>query len=341
MARFSGATLSTFTLSKNSYSWAYAFKMSAITMAIAYVLFCFGFFLFQWLDKAAIAESGKQEESKREVAQVNNEKKVLLRMVPMWLTFLVYSVVEATGTTFFLEQATNLNYQIGNGYTVSENIFFLFKSFSSFIFAYLCDLLIKKFRDRQTQHQFTLVRIGLGLVSCILCCITAMQVEIRRLHLVKKAGLEDNTETTISMSILWLTPQYCLLGVMEGIAAEGLQTIFKSQVADEIPEYRIYGQAFTDCVLGIGKFISIGCVFSFKIWFGGNVNRSRLDRYYKMLAFLCVGNLLVYICVSILYYWNKVPAGKEEDSKDDSGGANSKEENGCLDFVDACTQAFS
>ncbi|XP_059640283.1 protein NRT1/ PTR FAMILY 5.10-like isoform X2 [Cornus florida] len=336
MARFSGATLSTFTLSKYNYSWAYAFKVSAITMGIAYVLFCFGFFLFQWLDnKAAIAESGKQEKSKSEVSTLNKEKKVLLRMIPIWLTFLVYSLVGTTGTTFFIEQATNLNYEIGNGYNVSENIFFLFKSFSSFIFAHLCNLLIEKFRDRRTQHHFTLLRIGLGMVSCILCCITAMQVEIRRLHLVTEDGLEDNTVDTISMSIMWLTPQYCLLGVMEGLAGEGLQTIFKSQVADKKPEYRSYGQAFTDCVLGIGKFISIGCVFSFKIWFGGNVNRSRLDRYYKMLSFLCVGNLLFYICVSIWYYWNKVPAGKEEDS-------NSKEENGCLDsFVDACTQAFS
>ncbi|XP_059624186.1 protein NRT1/ PTR FAMILY 5.6-like isoform X2 [Cornus florida] len=208
------------------------------------------------LDKAAIVEKSSLSPEEQEitrrvftVAQVK-EVKLLFRTAPMWIPFYVYSLVAATGNTFFIDQAANLNDKIGDGFVVPMNIFFLMRSFSSFTVPFLWDLLISKHLGEGGKHLATLVRIGCGMVCLILCCITAWQVELQRLH-----------DSTGQMSILWLAPQYCLLGAMEGLALVGLQVFFYGQVAESM---RSYGPPFTECVLGIGKFISIPFIFIFR-----------------------------------------------------------------------------
>ncbi|XP_059637776.1 protein NRT1/ PTR FAMILY 5.6-like [Cornus florida] len=356
---FSGCILSMFTLSKN-VSWAYKFKVSAIAIGVAYLLFWFGLPFYtdvtppekvdspltllydipkaaiskrhldypsdptkfhrndkeelilsppdrclRWLDKAAILESTPQcpqeQFDQGKVFQVRQVRavKLLFRMVPMWTTFIFYSVVQTTGNTFFITQAAKLNDKIGsNGLTLPTTVFFLVISFSNLIFGVLCDQLKKMIHDKELQHRCTLVRIGFGMVTCILCCVTALQVEIRRLH-------------TISMSIYWLIPQYCLLGVMKRLAEEGLKNFFNTQFGQKT-EYRIYEQVFTECALSIGKFVSIACVQIFQASFGDSINWSRFDHYYKMLVFLCVGNLFYYICISMMYCNQSSPVEEED-----------------------------
>ncbi|KAK8580157.1 hypothetical protein V6N13_143281 [Hibiscus sabdariffa] len=47
-----------------------------------------------------------------------NNLKSLLRLVPLWITFLTYSLVESAGTTFFLEQSDNLKDRISKGFEI-------------------------------------------------------------------------------------------------------------------------------------------------------------------------------------------------------------------------------
>uniref|UniRef100_A0A5B7BR24 Uncharacterized protein n=1 Tax=Davidia involucrata TaxID=16924 RepID=A0A5B7BR24_DAVIN len=271
---------------------------------------------FRWLDKAAIIESSSlspvEQENKGKlctVAQVK-EVKLVLKMVPMWTTFLTYSLVEASGSTFFIQQANNMKDSIGgNEFTVPIQAFFVIKSFSSFIISYLYHLLVLKLWGTEANHQqhYMLVRIGIGMFSSILCCLAAWRVEVHRLlHLVK-----IEPEALSMMSIYWLIPQFCLLGFMEGLAQDGLQDFFSHHQVSE--SMKSYGPPFRDCILGIGKFLSIPFVLVFRCWFKDTINKSHLDQYYKMLAILSLGNLCIYWYVSNMYAYTKAPVLEKVD----------------------------
>ncbi|XP_043814112.1 protein NRT1/ PTR FAMILY 5.4-like isoform X2 [Manihot esculenta] len=73
-----------------------------------------GFFLLvNCLDKAAIPETSFPDQERQQgklctIEEVNRVKK-LLGLLPMWTTLLIYALVEATGSTFFIEQVDSLN----------------------------------------------------------------------------------------------------------------------------------------------------------------------------------------------------------------------------------------
>ena len=82
------------------------------------------------------------------------------------------------------------------------------------------------------------------MICSILCCIVAWQVEVLRLYLIKEAIADPSDPTQIiSMSVLWLVPQFSLLGLMEGLASDGLHEFFYDHVATSM---RSYGPPFSD-----------------------------------------------------------------------------------------------
>ncbi|XP_059669502.1 protein NRT1/ PTR FAMILY 5.6-like [Cornus florida] len=133
---------------------------------------------------------------------------------------------------------------------------------------------------------------------------TVAEVEVHRLHLVCKGRLKDKSDEIISMNIFWLSPQFCLLGLMEGLAEEGLRNFFNHHVDESM---RSYGPAFGDCILGIGKFLCIPFVLAFRGWFKDTLNKSHLDEYYRMLAMLSLVNLCFYWYVSNKYGYKEAP----------------------------------
>ncbi|KAG8650391.1 hypothetical protein MANES_07G036633v8 [Manihot esculenta] len=132
------------------------------------------------------------------------------------------------------------------------------------------------------------------MMCSILCCVTAYKVEVLRLNSI------DNLTT--SMSAYWLFPQFILLGILEGLVRDGLCEFFYSQVDESMKHYE---SSLNDCVMGIGKFLSVICVVTFKGYFGDSVNESRLDKYYIKLAALSCGNLLFYVLVACIYSWKE------------------------------------
>ncbi|KAM2888627.1 hypothetical protein FF1_012331 [Malus domestica] len=90
--------------------------------------------------------------------------------------FLAYTMVEATGSTFFFKQMSYLDHKVG---TVKPLYFKLIGSFSCFLVSFLCDELLDR---KQYWQNATLARIGSGLVCSMLCCVAAWQVERKRLN---------------------------------------------------------------------------------------------------------------------------------------------------------------
>ena len=268
---------------------------------------------YRWLDKAAIIDeqtpsiSLEVQEDRGQLCTVEQVREVkgLFTLIPIWITFFGYSLLVATGNTFFLEQCSNMDFYIGNNVLVPLSSFIVLKSFISFIIPLLF------WSKKARQQSVTRIRIGVGMVCSILSCIAARQVEIHRLNLIERIDPSDPTQI-ISMSVLWLVPQFSLLGLMEGLASNGLQEFFYNHVATSM---RSYGPPFSDCALGFGNFISIALVLLFKSWFKDTINTSHLDRYYLALAILNFVFLCIYAYASS-WYFNMESASNDMELED-------------------------
>lgn len=192
----------------------------------------------RWVDKAALIVETSPPSAKEEANKVKpctaaqvKEVKQLLRMVPMWATFVVYCITQATGSTFFFEQTTNLDNYIGK-YEVPYVSFYLMQASSSNGIMCLSNLVISKwFRGDKKLFAYK-VRIGLGMACSSLACVAAMLVERKRLKEVKSNNYYQSPDLRTTMSIFLLTPQFILLGLAEGLTEEGLGDFFDDQVSN-------------------------------------------------------------------------------------------------------------
>ncbi|KAK9943805.1 hypothetical protein M0R45_009401 [Rubus argutus] len=167
-----------------------------------------------------------------------------------------------------------------------------------YVSSFFCSKLIRK----NWKHA-TLVRIGCGLVCSVLCCAVAWQVELRRSHKIKTEVKDNNS--IISMSVLWLIPQFSLLGVMRGIAVEGLVEFFADRVVEEDGKLMAmyYGCHASDFVFGIAALLTAVSILVLRhTWLDENAYRYRLDKYYRGLTFLGFANLCYYLLVASYLY---------------------------------------
>ncbi|GLT59069.1 hypothetical protein SLA2020_319100 [Shorea laevis] len=100
--------------------------ISAIVGAIGWIIF--GSYGIRY--KVSL---GHHQECKQEL---NNEIRALLKLFPelplLWTPFLIYYVVDAAGSTFFMEQGKVLGHAEGNLYMVQKIVGFMVSKFISF-----------------------------------------------------------------------------------------------------------------------------------------------------------------------------------------------------------------
>ncbi|KAB2599372.1 protein NRT1/ PTR FAMILY 5.14-like [Pyrus ussuriensis x Pyrus communis] len=368
---FLGAFISIFLTTE---SWTRTFFISATLVGASYLVFFLGYSCYfvrsridesnyqsrlKYIEKLAIlypvpqqrggeicmvtrfassSPLGGQEEQKKKLwplIKLKGEKWFLIEVIAMWSTFLAYSLVEATGSTFFFDQMSNLDDKFGS-LTVRPIYFKLLGSLSCFLVLFLYELLVPK-----QWRKATLVRIGLGLGCSVLCCVAAWQVERKRLKLVRNEGLEYDTSKATSMSILWLVPQFFLLGLMKGLAMEGLINFLADRIDNNIDRLRAwyYASHITDFTIGVGKIITAISILVFRrIWFDYSINRSHLEIFYELLTFLSLINVIYYVCISFYLYGNEESqnSGDRENEKITElaelvEGRNADDENEVLD----------
>ncbi|XP_058224109.1 uncharacterized protein LOC131333551 [Rhododendron vialii] len=218
--------------------------------------------------------------------------KPLSIMIPMWTSFLIFGLVLSTGYSFYIEQGSTLEP------TVSIYIINMIWKMTKYASSFFSTLLL---RTRKTKG--ITVGIWTAMLVSVICCYVAWRVEIRRLHAIVEGGICVNQDDHVPLSIMRLVPQFCLLGLAEGIGRKGLDLFFEVQVSD-VP-MKIYGSALNEAAIGLGSFLNAILVFRFKIWFGDTLNCSRLDKYYQMLMILSFVNLCYYSGFVSIYYSNK------------------------------------
>ncbi|KAI7996446.1 Protein NRT1/ PTR FAMILY 5.5 [Camellia lanceoleosa] len=289
------------------------------------------------LDKAAIILANKtqeeQEKTRWRLCRVTEveETKIVIRIIPMWLTFIACGIITSIGNTFFLEQANHMNRKLRR-LNLPLPILLMFYDFSKSQFAKLYFTLTKNRSKAGLKHFAPPIGIAASMTFAILTCITAASVETRRLSVIRKHGLLDKPDEKIPMSMFWLLPQFLLLGALDGVAENGIMSFFKDQGP---PSMRDYFVLFTSGVIGLGMMGNV--VFVHVVgkvkpsWLKDTLNMSRLDKYYWTLAVLSAVNLVVYVLVAKLFSYRRCADDDGEEAPEVEGAVMPYDENkqGC------------
>lgn len=257
------------------------------------------------MDKAATA--GVDEDAgpwKRCTVTQVEEVKVLARMMPIWMTNIIFWVVYAQVSTLFLSQGTTLDRRIA-GFEIPAPSMPLFLHVSICLFLPVYDKLVVPLARKLTGHPrgFTfLQRIGIGQAISVLPITIAALVEVRRMRLV-----HSHSGSPLPMSIFWLLPQFALMGVTEAFLSVGQIEFFTEEAP---PSMRSLGNAMACCANALGCFGSSLLVeIVSKVtshgksggWIRNSVNESHIDNFYWLLTVLTMMNLIVYLFIARRY----------------------------------------
>ncbi|XP_068318928.1 protein NRT1/ PTR FAMILY 5.6-like [Pyrus communis] len=279
----------------------------------------------KFLDKAAIisAQNLTEKPSPWRLVTVTKveEMKLVLNLIPIWLATLPFGLCVAQTSTFFIKQGATMNREFANGFEVPPASIYAIAAIGMIVSVTLYEKLLVPILRRTTGNERginILQRIGIGMIFSVATMIAAALAEKKRLGLVKI----DPIKGSHSMSVLWLAPQFLIIGFGDGFTLVGLQEYFYDQVPDSM---RSLGIALYLSVIGAGNFLSSLLITAVdhitdnvgKSWFGKDLNSSRLDRFYWLLACVAAANLCVYVFVAQRYSYKSVQKVAVADSYED------------------------
>ncbi|KAI3987109.1 hypothetical protein MKX01_036899 [Papaver californicum] len=287
---------------------------------------------FRFLDKAAIIEESNKEELQKAASSISTQTKIqrnpwrlatvtrveelklLLNMIPIWLTTLTFGICLAQATTFFIKQGIHMNRKIGDGgFELPPASTYCLAAIGMIVSISVYDRILVPRLRRATGNERginILPRIGIGMAITMLAMVIAALVERKRLAVAR--SLSGKT----LMSVFWLAPQFLVFGIGDGFALVGLQEYFYDQSPDSM---RSLGIAFYLSVLGAADFLSsilitvvdrISGMNGRSSWFGKDMNESRIDNFYWLLAGMNGMNLIVYTLLARNYTYKNSTKNK-------------------------------
>lgn len=295
------------------------------------VLIC----LYRFLDRAAYISARDLDDKKRgaynpwrlcPISQVE-EVKCILRLLPIWLCTIIYSVVFTQMASLFVEQGAAMKTTISNFKIPPASMSsFDILSVAIFIFLYrrVLDPLVGRLKKTNSKGLTELQRMGIGLVIAIMAMVSAGIVECYRLKYAQPGC--THCDGTSSLSIFWQIPQYAFIGASEVFMYVGQLEFFNAQTPDGL---KSFGSALCMTSISLGNYVSsllVSMVMKISTedhmpgWIPGNLNRGHLDRFYFLLAALTSVDLVVYISCARWYKCIQLEGKCEENDEHGSLG---------------------
>nr|XP_043611725.1 protein NRT1/ PTR FAMILY 5.4-like [Erigeron canadensis] len=281
---------------------------------------------FRFLDKAAFIDEIDMSLDKKDswrLSTVNQVKpvKILFRLIPIWLSCLMFTVVIAQIHTLYTKQASTLNRTIwSNNHELQPASFQVITGLTILAAVPIYERLLIPTAKHLTGNPFgitMLQRIGCGIFFSILTMMISALVESKRVRIATQHGLIDRPKTTLPMSVWWLVPQYVLMGISDVFTIVGLQELFYDQVPEEM---RSMGAAAYLSIVGVGNFISSALISLVQVitakhgdeWLkGDNLNKAHLDYFYWLLACLSGLSLVFYVPLAKGFIYKKLQSDGE------------------------------
>ncbi|CAL4972912.1 unnamed protein product [Urochloa decumbens] len=245
------------------------------------------------------------------------EDGLIVKLLPIWLTSIVFAAIFSQVSTLFTKQASTLDRRLGTsstGLVVPPAALQCLTNITFIVMLPLYDRVIVPLARRLTGHAAgitMLQRIGASMAAACAAMAVAALVEAKRLRVARDAGLVDRPDVGVPMSLWWMIPQYVLIGLAGVLGQVGLEEFFYDQVPDAL---RSVGLALCLSIFGVGNYASSALVSAIdwatrskgESWFSDNLNRAHLDYFYWLLAGLAALEVAAFLCIANRYvYRNK------------------------------------
>ncbi|KAK4414341.1 protein NRT1/ PTR FAMILY 7.3 [Sesamum alatum] len=286
---------------------------------------------FKFLDRAAvITQEDHNTEEKTSthnpwllcsVTQVE-EVKCILRLLPIWLCTILYSVVFTQMTSLFVEQGAAMKTTLAGFHIPPASMSsFDILSVASFIFINrrIIDPMVAKIRKSGGLTE--LQRMGIGLIIAVTAMLSAGAVEHLRLRYAQKDC--PRCVNSSSLSIFWQVPQYVLIGASEVFMYVGQLEFFNGQAPDGL---KSFGSALSMMSISLGNYVSSLIVtIVMKVstsddmpgWIPRNLNKGHLDMFYYLLAALTAADFVVYVVCAKWYKYTRFEERSSRGMKND------------------------
>ncbi|KAL5231348.1 hypothetical protein ABZP36_030124 [Zizania latifolia] len=251
----------------------------------------------RWLDKAAVRAGGGPWELCT-VTEVEGVK-VLARMVPIWVTCVLFAASMGQMTTTFIQQGMAMDTRLFRGRfrvpvasLVSVEVVFML------LWVLLHDTVVLPLARRRWPGGLTrLQRMGVGRLLVVVSMATAALVERRRLRGEKR-----------SMSIAWQLPQFVILAGSDVFSGIAQLEFFYGEAPSSM---RSICSAFSFLALSLGFYVNSLIVTIVAAatkrhdgsggWLAPDLDAGHLDYYFWLWAAISAVNLGLYLVVADRY----------------------------------------
>ncbi|KAK4790649.1 hypothetical protein SAY86_017953 [Trapa natans] len=264
--------------------------------------------VLRFLDKAAVKTGETSSWKLCTVTQVE-ETKQLLKMVPIFIATITPSLIFSQVQTFFIKQGVTLDRHLTTSFVIPTASLKSIVQVFMLISIVLYDRFFVPAMRRRTKNPrgiTMLQRMGIGMFLYILIMVSAYLSEIRRRTLISR-------NPTNPPSVFMILPQFALLGIADTFLEVAKLEFFYDQAPIGM---KSLGTSYYSTSMGLGSFAN---VFVMNVianlskrngqpgWITNNLNKSRLDYYYAVIACLAVVNFLYYLVVTKYYVYNVKP----------------------------------
>ncbi|GER25044.1 major facilitator superfamily protein [Striga asiatica] len=274
---------------------------------------------FAFLDKAATITAKDRESPGNPwrlctVTQVE-EVKCILRMLPIWLCTIIYSVVFTQMASLFVEQGDVMDTHLANGFHLPAASMSVFDICSVLLCTGIYRQILIPLACRLSGNPKGLTelqRMGIGLVIGMLAMVAAGLTEVQRLKQVVPGQHQSR------MSVFWQVPQYVLVGASEVFMYVGQLEFFNGQAPDGI---KSLGSSLCMMSISLGNFVSsllVNMVMGITAkgdnpgWIPEDLNAGRMDRFYFLIGALTAVDFVAYVACAKWYKRIDFGGAKEE-----------------------------
>lgn len=242
------------------------------------------------------------------------EVKCIVRVIPIWVSAIVFYVAIVQQQTYVVFQALQCDRRLGSSnFRIPAASYIVFSMLSLTLWIPIYDRILVPNVQKLTKKEggiTILQRIGIGFAMAILAMLVSAVVEERRRSLAltePTVGIEPRKGAISSMSGLWLTAQLSLAGLAEAFASVGLVEFYYKQFPENM---RSIAGSFFFCGLAGSSYLSgflVSVVHrttknaSTGNWLPEDLNKGRLDYFYYLVATLGFINLAYFIAIARWY----------------------------------------
>ncbi|XP_074581577.1 protein NRT1/ PTR FAMILY 4.6-like isoform X2 [Curcuma longa] len=236
--------------------------------------------------------------------------KVVLKLLPIFLSTIMLNCCLAQLSTFSVQQAETMDRRVGR-LTVPSASLPVFPVIFIMTIAPLYDHVIVPLARRVTGSEMGIThlqRIGIGLVLSVVAMAVAAAVEVKRKRVARRVG--EGFQGPLPITVFWVAFQYLFLGSADLFTLAGLLEFFFSEAPAKM---RTLATSLSWASLAMGYYLSSVLVTVVnratssggggrRGWLsGGSLNHYHLERFYWLMCALSALNLVNFVFWAMIY----------------------------------------